>query len=71
MNGLITYSTISNNNVYELGTLAEHSCNAGFALVGVANRTCSAFDQSIVGNWTLTAPTCQRKTILTAYFFSY
>ena len=64
MNGLITYSTISNNSVYELGTLAEHSCNAGFALVGVASRNCSAFDQmDTVGDWTLTAPTCQCKTI--------
>ena len=64
MNGLITYSTIPNNNVYEIGTLAEHSCNAGFALVGVASRTCSAFDQEdTVGDWTQTAPSCQRKTI--------
>ena len=63
-NGLIVYSILSNNNVYELGTQAEYTCDAGFALVGIANRTCSAFDQmDTVGDWTLTAPTCQRKNI--------
>ena len=64
MNGLIVYSTLPENNVYEIGTLAEYNCNGGFALVGIANRTCSAFDQEdTVGDWTLTAPTCQCKTI--------
>ena len=64
MNGLVTYTTFSENNVHEIGTQAQYTCDAGFALVGIANRTCSAFDQEdTVGDWTSTAPTCQSKTI--------
>ena len=64
MNGQVTYSSLPNNTMYEIGTLAEHTCSAGFTLIGIANRTCLAFDQAdAVGDWTQTAPSCQRKTI--------
>ena len=69
MNGLIEYSTQPMNDTYVIGTLAKYTCSIGYALVGDGNRTCSAFDQEdIVGDWTLTAPSCQCKKLLRAIF---
>ena len=50
---------------FEIGTVATHSCNAGYALVGDMTRTCEDDDQAdIVSVWSGTAPTCERKKIL-------
>ena len=49
---------------FEIGTTAMHMCDAGFALVGVANRTCVDDNQEdIVGVWSEIAPTCDGKSL--------
>ena len=37
-----------------LGQTANYRCNTGYNLVGNSTRTCQA-----IGNWSLSAPTCQ------------
>ena len=50
---------------FEIGTVATHTCNAGFALVGFMTRTCMDDDQAdIVGVWSGSAPTCERNYYL-------
>ena len=45
---------------FEIGTVATHTCIAGFALVGGVTRTCMDDDQAdIVGVWSGSAPTCE------------
>ena len=47
---------------FEIGTVATHTCFAGFALVGDMTRTCMDDDQAdIVGVWSGIASTCERK----------
>ena len=46
---------------FAIGTVATHTCNAGFALVGDMTRTCMYDDQANVeGVWSGSAPTCER-----------
>ena len=46
---------------FEIGTVATHTCIAGFALVGNMTRTCIDNEQAdIVGVWSGSAPTCER-----------
>ena len=53
---------------FEIGTVTTHSCNAGYALVGDMTRTCDDDDQAdIVGVWSGTAPSCERKHIVFVY----
>ena len=60
-NGVITYAADTMSEL-EVGTVATHTCNAGFALVGDMTRTCMDDDQAdIVGVWSGSAPTCERK----------
>ena len=37
-----------------LGQTANYRCNTGYNLVGNSTRTCQA-----IGNWSLSAPTCE------------
>ena len=47
---------------FAIGTIATHSCSAGFSLVGVVTRTCMDDDQAdIVGEWSDSDPSCERK----------
>ena len=47
---------------FSIGTVATHTCSAGFALVGDMTRTCMDDDQAdIIGVWSGSAPTCERK----------
>ena len=41
------------------GSVATYSCNKGFKLTGNVNRICL-----VTGQWSRTAPTCQRKKFL-------
>ena len=55
---------------FEIGTVATHSCNTGFALVGFMTRTCMDDDQAdIVGVWSGSAPTCERNYYLLIVYF--
>ena len=46
-----------------------HICDAGFALVGDANRTCVDDNQAdIVGVWSESAPTCDGKYLVILVF---
>ena len=52
---------------FELGTVATHNimCDTGFALVGGVTRTCMDDDQAdIIGVWSGSAPTCERKDLI-------
>ena len=50
---------------FAIGTVAIHTCSAGFALVGIMTRTCVDDDQAdIVSVWSGNAPTCERKQFL-------
>ena len=58
---MITYAADTKPD-FEIGTVATHTCNTGFALVADMKRTCMADDQAdIVGVWSGSAPTCERK----------
>ena len=42
---------------FEIMTIASHTCNVGYALVGVMTRTCMDDDQlDIVGEWSDSPP---------------
>ena len=57
---------------FEIGTVATHSCNTGFALVGDTTRTCMDDDQAdIVGVWSGSAPTCERKDFAFCLLYTF
>ena len=60
-NGVITYATDSIPD-FEIGTVATHSCDPGFGLVGDMTRTC--MNAGLFGVWSGSAPTCERKILL-------
>ena len=56
---MITYDDTTSD--FEIGTVATHTCIAGFTLVGNMTRTCIDNEQAdIVGVWSGSAPTCER-----------
>ena len=60
---MITYATDTTPE-FAIGTVATHSCSAGFSLVGAVTRTCMDDDQAdIVGVWTDSDPSCERKFV--------
>ena len=60
-NGMVTY-VLDTTAEFEVMTIATHTCNAGFALVGALTRTCMVDDQvDIVGVWSGSPPTCEGK----------
>ena len=64
VNGMVSY-VVDTTAEFEIGTIATHTCNADFALVGSLTRTCMDDDQADnVGVWSGSAPTCQRKLFL-------
>ena len=51
---------------FEIGTVATHSCNAGYALVGDMTRTCEDDDQAdIFGIWSGSPPSCEGEAFQT------
>ena len=45
---------------FAIGTVATHTCDAGFTLVGDMTRTCEDDDQAdVVGKWSDTTPSCE------------
>ena len=55
---------------FEIGTVATHTCNTAFALVGSMTRTCTDDDQAdIVGVWSGMPPTCECKDYLFIGYF--
>ena len=70
-NGMITY-TVDNTPEFDIGTVATHTCVAGFALVGDLTRTCVDDDQAdIVGAWSGSAPACERKNFKDCIYIFY
>ena len=60
---MISYSP-DTEQPFDLGTVAFHECNSGFALVGTETRTCVVDDpELVVGIFTEGPPTCERKEI--------
>ena len=58
---MITYAADTTPE-FAIGTVATHSCSAGFSLVGVASRSCMDDDQAdVVGVWSDSNPSCERK----------
>ena len=56
-NGSIVY----HDNVTEqlvFGTVANHSCDEGYFLVGDSVRTCEGSGSTVEGEWSGTAPVC-------------
>ena len=46
---------------FSIGTIATHTCSAGFVLVEDETRTCMDDDQAdTIGVWSGIAPTCER-----------
>ena len=62
-NGVISYSTVSDNSYRRVTTVATYTCNTGFELIGTSTRTCS------VSGWEGTAPTCTG--IKDCYMYNY
>ena len=59
-NGEITYAVDMTAN-FELRTMATHTCDAGYILSGPEVRNCDEGDgTNLIGEWTETAPTCER-----------
>ena len=69
---MITYDA-NTTSEFEIGTVATHLCDAGFALVGNMNRTCVDDNQEdIVGVWSENAPTCNGKfLVILAFVYLY
>ena len=62
--GMVTFAADSTPD-FEIGTVATHTCNADFGLVGDMTRTCIDDDQSdTVGVWSGSPSACERKYIL-------
>ena len=58
---MIAY-TVDITPEFDIGTVATHTCDAGFALVGDMTRTCADDNQAaVVGAWSGSAPSCERK----------
>ena len=53
-NGAITYGPDSSPD-YDAGTVATHTCNPGFSLVGSETRECF-----VGGRWSKLIPVCLR-----------
>ena len=76
-NGQITYDA-DNATDFELNTVATHTCDEGFSLVGQSTRTCMDDDQAdTIGVWSEAAPSCLgivillKHTLVRIIFVSY
>lgn len=70
-NGMISYDTDPDpppDTMFNVGTVATHSCDVGFSLVGDTTRTCMDDPESeFLGMWSGNAPSCERKTAYNSY----
>ena len=65
---MITFAA-NTTSEFDVGTIATHLCDSGFALVGSMNRTCVDDNQEdIVGVWSESAPTCEGKDLINRAF---
>ena len=60
VNGEISYDPDMTSPFRDIGTVATHTCEDGFVLVGAGTRECQ-----IGGTWSGSPPTCERKQLLT------
>ena len=62
-NGTVTYATDTMAN-FEIGTVATHSCDVGFILLGSVTRTCMDDDGiDNIGVWSDSTPICAGRFI--------
>lgn len=62
-NGLIEFSS-NGDPPYDVGVLADYSCNPGYSLqYGDERRTCEVEDSSESGIWSGTSPQCVGKLL--------
>ena len=61
-NGFVTYNNTSDENGnYSFNTMANHSCDTGFVLVGNNTRTCTGDGSSTTGIFDGEAAICERE----------
>ena len=61
-NGIITYFAVDTIPDIVIGTVATHTCDAGFTLVGDVTRNCEEDNQAdTVGVWSGSPPSCDCK----------
>ena len=61
-NGMLNYN--QPRIIYPAGTVATHSCSAGFGFTCENPRTCmNSTDDSGVGSWSGLDLTCERKSL--------
>ena len=60
LDGFILYAT-DTTAPYDFRTTATHRCNLGFSLVGASRRTCGGDGSTIIGEWDLSEPSCERR----------
>ncbi len=64
INGTVIYSAAADEfGNYALDTMANHSCDTGFDLVGNNSRTCSGDGSSITGAFDGEAPNCEGECV--------
>ncbi len=56
---MIYTSAADKNGSYSLNAVAIYTCNTGFSLVGISNRTCTGDGSSTTGAFNGVAPTCE------------
>ena len=68
-NGRIMLTPGNHSLSLSLGSVATHSCNTGFVLVGQTTRVCEDTNGETVGNgtWSGSAPTCEGVSNLILY----
>ena len=60
VNGSLTYSDDRDQNEsYAFNVVVTYSCDTGFSLVGISNRTCTGDGSSTTGAFNGAAPICQ------------
>ncbi len=63
-NGLVLFNGDMVNRNFEFGAEAVYSCDTGFSLVGISNRTCTGDGSSTTGAFNGVAPTCEREYLI-------
>ncbi len=58
INGMVSYSSPVEGGSYVIGTVATFSCSPGFALSTRETRTCTGPNDTEIGTFSGSSPTC-------------